>query len=173
MFENIKQVLAAKAYHEWDNPSAWDKRPDALHVAVVVLLLEVAYADEKLSSEDRSGIQGFIESRARLSEAATDELLQLADQVRKQSIELWQFTHLIAENFSLEQKLDLIEMMWRIIYDDGKLNMEEDNLVHKLSTLVGLRHSELIESKLKVLREQRRGRSESGSVSPSLGENPS
>ncbi|MGB7623469.1 MAG: TerB family tellurite resistance protein, partial [Terriglobia bacterium] len=96
----------------------------------------------------------FFEEGARLSPETTEELLLLAEQARRQAVELWQFTHLIAENFSVEQKLNLVEAMWTLIYIDGKLDMREDNLIHKLSTLLGLRHSELIETKLRVLRQK-------------------
>ncbi len=98
----------------------------------------------------------FFEEHARLSEQSTEDLLKLAEEVRHQSIELFQFTRLISENFPLEEKLRLVETMWRIIYLDGQLDAEEDYLIHKLSTLLGLRHSELIEVKLRVLQSANR-----------------
>ncbi|MDD5543459.1 MAG: TerB family tellurite resistance protein [Acidobacteriia bacterium] len=158
MFDSIRRVLTSLSV-PGESGSPWSSRADALEIAVCVVLLEVAYADDALSPEDRARLLEFVESRARLSETAAEELLELADQVRRQAVELWQFTHFIGENFSLEQKRDLVEMMWKIIYDDGKLEMQEDNLIHKLSSLVGLRHSELIEAKLKVLRELNNGNS--------------
>lgn len=127
--------------------------PDMLQIAVCVLLLEVAHADESFSEADRTQIMRFFEEGACLSPEATRDLLLLAEQARQQAVELWQFTRLIAENFSVEEKLNLVEAMWKIIYIDGKLDMQEDYLIHKLSSLLGLRHSELIETKLRVLQQ--------------------
>jgi uncharacterized tellurite resistance protein B-like protein len=127
--------------------------PDMLHIAVCVLLLEVAHADDTFSDADRAQIMKFFEEGARLSPEVTRDLLLLAEQARQQAVELWQFTRLIAENFTLEEKLNLVEAMWKIIYIDGKLGMQEDYLIHKLSSLLGLRHSELIDTKLRVLRQ--------------------
>ena len=75
--------------------------PDALHIAVCVLLLEVAHADDSFSEADHTQIMRFFEEGARLSPEATRDLLLLAEQTRQKAVELWQYTHLIAENFSL------------------------------------------------------------------------
>ncbi len=151
MFDSIKKVLSGDISK---NSSDKGAHLDALQIAVCVVLLEVAHADDTFSKADRAQIMQFFEEGARLSPETTEELLLLAEQARKQAVELWQFKHLIANNFSVEQKLNLVEAMWTLIYIDGKLDMREDNLIHKLSTLLGLRHSELIETKLRVIRQK-------------------
>ena len=78
-----------------------------------------------------------------LMEAAKDEL--------KESIDLWRFTKLINDNYSEEEKKRVVEMLWRIVYTDGTLDMHEDYLVHKLSHLLHLSHQELIDAKLRIL----------------------
>ncbi len=152
VFEKIKGMLAINQSGTAD----WNARPDASRIAVCVILLEIAEADNILTPAGREQIMKFFEEHARLSEQSTEDLLKLAEEVRHQSIELFQFTRLISENFPLEEKLRLVETMWRIIYLDGQLDAEEDYLIHKLSTLLGLRHSELIEVKLRVLQSANR-----------------
>jgi uncharacterized tellurite resistance protein B-like protein len=46
----------------------------------------------------------------------------------------------------------VIETVWRVVYSDGILDKHEDYLVHKLADLLHLKHSELIDAKLKILR---------------------
>ena len=152
MFELIKNILMKSSAVNED----WSERPDGLQIAVCVVLLEVANADDVLTREDQAQIMQFFEQNAKLSETAAEELLNLAEHVRRQAVELWQFTHLISENFSVDDKLKLVETMWRIIYIDGRLETQEDYLIHKLSTLLGLRHSELIDVKVRVLEERKR-----------------
>lgn len=151
MFESIKSILMKSA----SSQEEWSVRPDALQIAVCVVLLEVANADDVLTPDDQAQIMQFFEQNAKLSETAAEELLNLAEHARRQAVELWQFTHLISENFSVEDKMKLVETMWRIIYIDGRLETQEDYLIHKLSTLLGLRHSELIDLKVRVLQERR------------------
>ena len=51
---------------------------------------------------------------------------------------------------ALEEKLRLIETIWKIAYTDGKLDKHEDYLVHKLAKLLRLTHKQLIEAKIKA-----------------------
>jgi uncharacterized tellurite resistance protein B-like protein len=153
LFDTIKKVLSGGIARSSSEMGGKTVHPDMLQLAVCVLLLEVAHADDSFSEADHTQIMQFFQEGVLLSPEATRDLLLLAEQTRQQATELWQFTHLIAENFSLEEKLKLVEAMWKIIYIDGRLDMREDYLIHKLSSLLGLRHSELIDTKLRVLRQ--------------------
>jgi uncharacterized tellurite resistance protein B-like protein len=77
-------------------------------------------------------------------------LLEASNEELKGSIDLWQFTNLINHNYSIEEKIRVVEMVWNVVYADGKLDKHEDYLVHKLATLFRLTHKQLIEAKLKV-----------------------
>jgi uncharacterized tellurite resistance protein B-like protein len=48
-----------------------------------------------------------------------------------------------------------VEAAWKVIYADDKLHGYEDHFVHKLAKLLQLRHSDLIEAKLKAKYENR------------------
>ena len=50
----------------------------------------------------------------------------------------------------MEEKLQVIELVWEIAYADGLLDKHEDYLVHKLADLLRLTHQQLIEAKLKA-----------------------
>ena len=75
-----------------------------------------------------------------------------ADEELKGSVDYWQFARLINENYSTEEKIEIIETLWRIVYVDGKMDKHEDHLIHKLSNLLRLSNNQLIDAKLKVLR---------------------
>ena len=77
-------------------------------------------------------------------------LLMVADQERRQSTDLYQFTRLIEDQFDRAEKLAVLEELWRVVYSDGQLEAHEDALLHKLCTLLGLKHQELIALKLRV-----------------------
>ena len=69
----------------------------------------------------------------------------------EKSIDLWQFTNLINQNYSIEEKLKVIELIWKVAYSDGKLEKHEDYLAHKIAGLLRLSHGQLIDAKLKVI----------------------
>jgi len=119
-------------------------------VATCALLLEVANSDDEFSEVERDSIIGTLKRDFHLSDEYADELLESSDKKRRESIDLWQFTHLINEHYSPEEKIKIIEMVWKVIYADGKLDKHEDHLAHKLSRLLQLDHKQLIDAKLKV-----------------------
>ncbi len=123
---------------------------ERIQVATCALLLEVANSDDEFSDIERDSIIQTLKRDFNLSDEYAEELVELSDKKRKESIDLWQFTHLINEHYSLEEKIKIIEMVWKVIYADGKLDKHEDHLAHKLSGLLKLSHKQLIDAKLKV-----------------------
>ncbi|MFX0208040.1 MAG: TerB family tellurite resistance protein [Candidatus Hodarchaeota archaeon] len=127
---------------------------ERIQVAACALLLEVANSDDEFSDVERENVIQILKRDFHLSDKYAKELIELSDRERKESIDLWHFTHLINENYSIEEKIEIIEMVWRVIYADGKLDKYEDHLAHKLSNLLQLTHKQLIDAKLKVRDEK-------------------
>jgi len=65
-------------------------------------------------------------------------------------VDLWQFARLINENYANEEKIEIIETLWRIVYVDGKMDQYEHYLMNKLKNLLRISHSQLIDMKVKV-----------------------
>ena len=122
-----------------------------VRIATCALLLEMAKIDGKFSELERKSIVEVLENSYQLSAERAAAFMEAADEQLEKSIDLWHFAKLINENYSTEDKIKIIEMVWQIIYTDGKLDKHEDYLAHKLATLLRLSHEQLIEAKLKVL----------------------
>jgi uncharacterized tellurite resistance protein B-like protein len=71
----------------------------------------------------------------------------LAEQQRKQATDYFQFTSLINKEYSLEQKVRLIESLWKIAFIDGVLDMNEEYLVRKIADLLHVPHTAFIMAK--------------------------
>ena len=127
-----------------------EDRAERIQVATCALLLEVANSDDEFSDIERDNIVQILEKDFELSDEYAKELMELSDKEREESIDLWQFTNLVNEHYSIEEKIKIIEMVWKVIYADGKLDKYEDHLAHKLSNLLKLTHKQLIDAKLKV-----------------------
>lgn len=127
-----------------------EDKAERIQVATCALLLEVANSDDEFSDIERDNIVQILEKDFKLSDEYAKELMELSDKEREESIDLWQFTNLINEHYSIEEKIKIIEMVWKVIFADGKLDKYEDHLAHKLSNLLKLTHKQLIDAKLKV-----------------------
>jgi uncharacterized tellurite resistance protein B-like protein len=127
-----------------------EDRERALAVATCALLLAVANADDEFDEGEREMVAGMVRERFGVAGPELDELLALAEERRQSSIDLFEFTRLITESYDRDGRLAILELLWRVVYSDGRLEAHEDALLHKLAYLLGLRQDELIALKLKV-----------------------
>jgi uncharacterized tellurite resistance protein B-like protein len=121
-----------------------------IRIATLALLLEMSHIDGDFSESERDSIVAILKQNYHVSDEEADTLIESAEGELKGSLDLWQFTSLINQNYTPEEKTEIIEMVWRIAYTDGKLDKHEDFLVHKLADLLHLTHTKLIDAKVKV-----------------------
>ena len=146
MIDLFKKIIGS---NDTDNEKKADNRD--INLATCAILIELANADGKFNEQEKDYITNIFKTKYGLSEAEINELLKSSEAKLEKSIDLWQFTNLINQNYSLEKKLKVIETIWEVAYSDGKLEKHEDYLVHKLANLLRLSHKQLIDAKLKVL----------------------
>jgi len=120
-------------------------------VATCALFLEMAGIDGAFSESERERIISILRRDFGLSDESVTELLEASNDELAHSIDLWQFTNLINQHYLMEEKIRIIEMVWKIVYVDGKLDKHEDYLVHKLAKLLRVTHKQLIDAKVKIL----------------------
>ncbi|MEX0998346.1 MAG: TerB family tellurite resistance protein [Thermodesulfobacteriota bacterium] len=121
-----------------------------LRVATSVILLEAATANSNFSPQDQEKIIEILKSRFQMNDESVKELIDESENERKNSTDLWYFTDLINENLNNEEKYNLMELVWEVIYSDGTLDKFENYIAHKLLNMLNLDRSKFIELKLKV-----------------------
>ena len=153
MLSRILTLFSASESKGSEAPSA---KHDGLQLAVCVLMLEVATVDDEFSPEERTHIVDTLRDRFSLAHSDAAELMELAEHTRNKSADLWKFTNHINTNCSVDEKLEILEEVWRVIYADGELGGHEDYIVHKLAKLLNLAHPELIRAKMAVIEERKK-----------------
>ena len=149
MIDKIKDFFNKNISEEGvETGSDTDKR---IQVAASALLVEMAKVDDEFSEEEGERIISLLKKEFGLTDEIALELVEMAELELKASVDLWQFTSLINTNYSPDEKIKLMELVWRVIYADGKLDKHEDYLVKKIARLLNLRHREMIDAKLRVL----------------------
>jgi uncharacterized tellurite resistance protein B-like protein len=134
------------------------KLRDKIVVAACVLMLEIAKSDEELVSAEMKTIRGIMQTELDIPKENIEEILRIAEKDRENSTDIYEYTRLINQHFSKEEKTQMVERFWRIIYADGSFDQYEDYMVHKLADLLRLSHDELISSKLKMKPQGHTGR---------------
>ncbi|MFY9550142.1 MAG: TerB family tellurite resistance protein [Thermoanaerobaculia bacterium] len=130
------------------------QRPDPVAIAACALLLEIAHADDVLDDAERARIRRAAREDLGVPAADVDEVVRLAEEERRESVDLYQFTRLVAEKFSREQRLRLIEVIWGIVYADGTLSAVENQLARRIAELLGFQHPEVQAVREKVAKER-------------------
>jgi uncharacterized tellurite resistance protein B-like protein len=118
-----------------------------IRLAACALLLELAFADDHFSDEERTHLEGAVRRHFGLDHAQAEELIRHANSERMRAADLWQFTNLIREHYSLGQKMVLAEIMWGLVFSDGELSAHEDYLLRKVSKLLDLEMAYLSEAR--------------------------
>ena len=156
MFEYLRKVLLTEQTSAEKNISSSKTTTNKYQVATAALLIEIAKADGDFSDDERNRIIELMKNDFDLDDEYVNELLELSEQKVKDSISVYEFSSVINKSFTQQEKLDLIKNLWRIIYEDGKLDSHEDRLIKIIGSTLNLEHRDVIGAKLFVKQELRK-----------------
>ncbi len=125
----------------------------ALQLATAALLIEISRADFEVADEERIAIVEALTQGFGLSEEETGEIIALAEQEVDASVSLYEFTRLVDESFTRDQKKHIIGLLWQIAYSDDRLEEHEEYLIRKIAKLLHIDHSDFIAEKLKAKKQ--------------------
>lgn len=128
-----------------------------LQIATAALFVEMAKADGNFSSEERDRVIKILENTFSLDEDCVNELIELSEKKLEKSISIYEFTSIINDNFNRDEKNELFENLWKIIYVDEKLDKYEDRLVKVIGGMLNVDHKDIINAKLLVKEQLKRG----------------
>jgi uncharacterized tellurite resistance protein B-like protein len=109
-----------------------------VRLAACALLIEIAHADDDFTEDERQHLTSAVRRQYGLEDEEAEQLIELAEQARASAVDLWQFTKLIKQNYSLGQKMVLVEVMWGLVYSDGELSSHEESLMRRVCHLLDL-----------------------------------
>jgi uncharacterized tellurite resistance protein B-like protein len=123
---------------------------DAAHtrnLAAAALLIEVARADFAFDEDEQRTIEATLRETLDLGDDEVREIVRQATEESREATSLHQFTRLVHETHSLDEKKALMEQLWRVAYADGRLDRYEEQLLRRVADLIHLRHAEFMQAK--------------------------
>jgi len=153
MFEYLRKVLLPEQSSEELKISSTKTASNKYQIATAALLVEIAKADGDFSDDERKRIINLMKEKFSLDDNCVNELLKLSEQKVRDSISVYEFSSVINEKFSHQEKLELLKNLWRIVYEDGKLDSHEDRLIKIIGSTLNLEHKDVIGAKLFVKQE--------------------
>lgn len=124
-----------------------DDQTHRRNLAAAALLIEVARADFDFDEEEQATIETALRASLDVTNEEVAELVRLAREESRDATSLHQFTRLVHETHSLEEKKVLMEQLWRVAWADGRIDRYEEQILRRVADLIHLRHGEFIQAK--------------------------
>jgi uncharacterized tellurite resistance protein B-like protein len=131
MFDHLRALLLG---HEPPPVAHW--RPADAEVACAALLIEAACVDGRVDPAERATIVELLGRRFGLTPDAAEALMALGLRESDRSVQLHRFATTINQRFSEAERIELIEMLWAVVYADGVLSAYEANLLRRIGGLL-------------------------------------
>jgi len=123
-----------------------------LQMATAALMVEMLHVDEQVSPEEEIKLQQILKQRFELSDDEIDILIELANAEKHEATDYYTFTSLLNEHYTQQQKIKLVEDLWRLAYADNELDKYEEHLLRRLAELLHVPHKDFIRTKLNTLK---------------------
>lgn len=142
LFEMFKKLI--------DVPDDELQDDNSIVLAAISLMLEVARSDSGGEQVEHEVIRSILTSEFNVETDLIDSLLEAGSASVEDAHDLFQFTQLINEHYSREDKESLIHAMWLVALADGKVQAIEDHIIRRVAGLIHVAHGDFIRLKLKA-----------------------
>ena len=111
------------------------------------LAYEVAKADGAIDINELNKIKTEIESRSNELGLNSEEVLMTIEKQSKESISFNDFINQINNNFSQDQKIQMIEFLWQTAYADNILDVDEERLIRRIADMIRIKDMKVLKLK--------------------------
>jgi len=131
-----------------------NESPNNKNVLIIALLIHAAKIDENYTENEKKIIKKVIMDLNKISSNQADELLKLAEKKEEESNQIIEFTKEI-KKYSMEFRLKIVEIIWKIVYSDGTSDDYESNLIRRICGLLYISDKDngIIKTKVENLSE--------------------
>lgn len=126
------------------------QREHSLELATAVLLVEVMRADPQLREGERATAMDALRRCFNIADDELAALVELAHSTASTASDFHQFTSVLNERFSVDEKVRIVEHMWRVAYADGHLDVHENHVISRVAELLHVTHGQYIAAKLRA-----------------------
>ncbi len=147
MFKSIREFFQQSI----NTPEHSGDREHTLELCAAVLMMEIALADSGFGEEERRVIEDAIRHHFHLDEDETAALIETAGGEVDHAVSLHEFTSIVNESLTREEKTTIIELLWKVAFADQVINKYEEYFIRKISDLLYVSHKDYIRAKHRAL----------------------
>ncbi|WP_062226871.1 tellurite resistance TerB family protein [Aureimonas frigidaquae] len=143
MLERLKEFLDGLAP---------DTRPhgtldDDPRVAMAALLSHIASADGAVTDAEAVRLQDLVAERFGIDRQDAGRLVDAGRRADEEAVDLYTFTSVLMRHYDEEARLRFVRALWEISLADGHVGELEDNLIWRISELLGVSTRQRVEAR--------------------------
>lgn len=131
MFAALKNLLSSQK-----STASELSAPDS-KLAAAALMVHLTAIDGIVTEEEQQQLSYVLKSQYELEESEVEELIESARQKDAEAVDFYQFTSILKKQDE-QERIEIIRMMWELVYADGENNELEDNMVWRVAELLGV-----------------------------------
>lgn len=132
MFQKIKAALSQNRNRGVSENSELEQT----RLACAALLVRAAWLDGKKEDIEQEAMVKLMIQRFQIDETKALEILDDANEDLVSSNDIYRYTRVLRNYFGEQERLELFEMLWEVIYSDGQVHDFESNLMRRLAGLL-------------------------------------
>ena len=106
-------------------------------LAVAVLLVHLIDIDGETTKEEGALVSKVLSEHFELTPSQVARLIASAHKKDQEAVDFYQFTSIITQ-LEMSQRIDIIAMMWKVVFADNHNHEMEDNMVWRVAELIGV-----------------------------------
>jgi uncharacterized tellurite resistance protein B-like protein len=154
VFDQIRGWLGrlSRAGEEPDSYAGSDPR-----LSVAAILVHIVAVDGVVTENEKRRLRDCLKNHYGLSQAETEALVEEATERDDDAVDLYSFTSVIKREHDEDERRDIVELMWEMVFADGEVNEFEDNVVWRVAELIGVSTRDRMTIRKKIEEKHARG----------------
>ena len=111
-------------------------KSEPVKLACAALLARAAWLDGRLDQKEEDALLSLITQRFSLDVDEAQNLIIEATADVDNSNDIYRYTKVLRDAFNEAERIDLMEMLWQLVYSDGELHDFEATLMRRLAGLL-------------------------------------
>tara|TARA_B100000780_G_scaffold246377_1_gene190860 strand:+ start:1217 stop:1666 length:450 start_codon:yes stop_codon:yes gene_type:complete len=121
-----------------------------IELTALVLAYEVARSDGDISESELNILLQEIKKIAPIVNKDENDILEILKKFSKNSVSFHEFIEDINKEYSKNEKLSLITILWGVAFADSILEVDEERLIRRIADLVHIKDIDVLKIKDKV-----------------------
>jgi uncharacterized tellurite resistance protein B-like protein len=121
--------------------------PDDPRIAVAALCMQVMEADGQIKDSEKKRLRTLLKDQYGLDGKQLDALIAAGQEAESDAVDYYRFTSDLKRHLDTEQRLELIGILWDIVYADGERSEMEDDAIWRIAELLGVSARERIQKR--------------------------